>query len=476
MSPDGGHGPGRPADFKAEAKAALERPQLKVALDRATGLLQGRRAQVMADYPEFEAARTIAAAIKDHTLANLDHYAAQFAEKAEAAGAKVHWAKTPAEATEIVVAICKARNAKTATRVKSMLGEEIGLPDALAAAGIERVETDLAEHIIQLTGERPSHIVIPALHKTQEEVADLFTERHARPRASDAVEALVESARHELRPKYVAADVGISGANFLIAETGSVAVVTNEGNAELTTALPPCHIVTAGIEKLAPTPEHTAVFLRLLSRSALGSEFTQYVTFFNGPKRAADLQGPEEMHIVLVDNRRTEMLAGAMREMLRCIRCGACINHCPVYSVIGGHPWGSTYPGPMGSVLTPALTSLEEAGDLPNACTLNGRCQEVCPVKIPLTDMMRAMRERQWREKLTTSRNRLPITFWSFLARRPWLYRLATSVAVKAMRMFRKGDGRIHKLPFAGGWTKSRDLTTPEASTFLAQWQRGRRR
>lgn len=475
MSPDGGHGDATPANFKAEAKAALQRPQLKVALDRATGLLQGRRTQVMADYPEFEAARTVAAAIKDHTLANLDHYAAQFAEAAEAAGAKVHWANTPDEATKIVVDICKARGAKTATRSKSMLGEEIGLPDALQAAGIERVETDLAEHIIQLADERPSHIVIPALHKTQEEVADLFAERHERPRTSDAVEALVESARHELRPKYVAADVGISGANFLIADTGSVAVVTNEGNAELTTALPPCHIVTAGIEKLVPTPEHTAVFLRLLSRSALGSEFTQYVTFFNGPKRPKDTNGPEEMHIVLVDNRRTDMLAGAMREMLRCIRCGACINHCPVYSVVGGHAWGSTYPGPMGSVLTPALTSLEEAGDLPNACTLNGRCQEVCPVKIPLTDMMRAMRERQWREGLTARRDRLPFAAWGFLARRPWLYRIATSLAVKAMRLFRNDSGRIAKLPLASAWTASRDMTTPEAGTFMAQWRRGKR-
>lgn len=465
-----------PSAFKQEAQEALDRPQLKVALDRAMGLLQGRRGDVMAEYPQYEAARDQAARIKDHVLANLDHYAERFAAAAEASGAVVHWAETPAEATRIVVDICNARGAKTATRVKSMLGEEIGLPDALAAAGIERIETDLAEHIIQLADERPSHIVIPALHKTQEEVADLFTERHARPRQSEAVEALVESARHELRPRYVAADVGISGANFLIAETGSVATVTNEGNAELTTALPPCHIVTVGIEKLVPSMEHAAVFLRLLARSALGSEFTQYVTYFNGPKRAGDRDGPEEMHIVLVDNRRTEMLAGDMREMLRCIRCGACINHCPVYSVIGGHPYGSTYPGPMGSVLTPALTSLEEAGDLPNACTLNGRCQEVCPVKIPLTDMMRRLRERQWRERLTPPRARLPLLAWAALARRPWAYRLATGAAVRFMRLFAGRRGRIAAMPLAKAWTKTRDLPAPTGPTFMTQWKRGRRR
>lgn len=464
-----------PAAFKQEARAALDRPQLKVALDRATNLLQGRRGDVMAEYPEFQAARDAAAKIKDHTLEYLDHYLEQFAEAATAAGATVHWAETPKEATDIVVGICEARGAKTATRVKSMLGEEIGLPHALADAGIERVETDLAEHIIQLADERPSHIVIPALHKTQEEVAELFSEKHTRPRTSEAVEALVESARHELRPKYVAADVGISGANFLIAETGSIATVTNEGNAELTTELPPCHIVTVGVEKLVPTMEHAAVFLRLLARSALGSEFTQYVTFFNGPKREGDRSGPEEMHIVLVDNRRSQMLAGETRDMLRCIRCGACINHCPVYGVLGGHPYGSTYPGPMGSVLTPALTSLEEAGDLPNACTLNGRCQEVCPVKIPLTDMMRAMRERQWREGMIDSRSRFLMNAWAELAKRPFVYRLATAVAVKAMRLFSR-RGRIRSLPFAGAWTKGRDMTTPENRTFMAQWRSGRRR
>lgn len=469
-------GEASPAAFKQEAKAALGRPQLKVALDRATGLLQGRRQDVLADYPEFEAAREKAARIKDHTLENLDHYLETFAASAEASGAKVHWAATPADATTKVVEICKARGAKSATRVKSMLGEEIGLPDALAAAGIERVETDLAEHIIQLADERPSHIVIPALHKTQEEVADLFAERHARPRSSDAVEALVESARHELREKYVAADVGISGANFLIADTGSVAVVTNEGNAELTTALPPCHIVTVGVEKLVPSAEHAAVLLRLLSRSALGSEFTQYVTFFNGPRRPGDANGPEEMHIVLVDNRRSDMLSGEMRDMLRCIRCGACINHCPVYSVLGGHPYGSTYPGPMGSVLTPALTSLEEAGDLPNACTLNGRCQEVCPVKIPLADMMRTMRERQWRENHVNRRARLPLIAWAFVARRPWLYRRATAFAVMAMRRFRSNGGRIRSMPLASAWTAARDMTAPERQTFMTQWKRGRRR
>ena len=464
-----------PSAFKTEAAHALKKPQLKIALDRATNLLQGRRTEVITNYPEFEEARKLAVQVKDHTLENLDYYLEQFTAAAEASGAIVHFADTPDEATGIVVDICKTREAKTATRVKSMLGEEIGLPAALAAAGIERVETDLAEHIIQLAGERPSHIVIPALHKTQEEVADLFADKHTKQRSSDTVEALVESARHELRPKYISADVGISGANFLAADSGSILTVTNEGNAELTTALPPCHIVTVGIEKLVPSLEHTAVFLRLLSRSALGSEFTQYVTFFNGPKRSGDRDGPEEMHIVLVDNRRTSMLGGDMAKMLRCIRCGACMNHCPVYSVIGGHPYGSTYPGPMGSILTPVLNSLEQAGDLPNACTLNGRCREVCPVDIPLPDMMRALRERQWREKTGSQRTRWIMTAWAYFALRPWLYRLAVKLALPTLRLFKGKNNRLKQAPFATSWTKDRDLTLPGKKSFTAQWHAGKR-
>ena len=239
-----------------------------------------------------------------------------------------------------------------------MLGEEIGIADALAEAGIERVETDLAEHIIQLADDPPSHIVMPAMHKTREEVEALFRARHRAPIPDGEVATLVESARRELRPKYMAADISISGANFIVAETGSVVTVTNEGNAELTTTPPPVHIVNVGIEKLVPTMEHCTVFVRLLARAALGTEITQYTTFFNGPKRAGDRDGPEELHIVLVDNRRTEMLDSFLRPMLRCIRCGACMNHCPVYGAVGGHAYGHVYPGPMGAILTPAMTSL----------------------------------------------------------------------------------------------------------------------
>jgi len=463
-------------DFKAHVKEALANPNLKTALERTTDLLQSRRTAMLDAFPQYNEARQAAQKIKDHTLAYLDYYLEEFEKNATASGAKVHWAQTPKEATYIIVGICTAHNAKRVTRVKSMLGEEISIGEALAEAGIERIETDLAEHIIQLAEEPPSHIVMPALHKTREEVAELFRARHREAMTHENVAALVESARRELRPKYMTADVGISGANFIIAETGSVVTVTNEGNAELCTTPPPVHIVNVGIEKLVPTMEHCTVFIRLLARAALGAEITQYTTFHNGPKRASDKDGPNEMHIVLVDNRRTEMLDSFLRPMLRCIRCGACMNHCPVYRAVGCHAYGYVYPGPMGAILTPAMTSLEKSGDLPNACTLNGRCQEVCPVNIPLPDLMRRLREQQWRTKLTTRPYRFTLGVWAWFAKRPSLYRIASRAAVRVMELLAGRRGRFASLLGASAWTRHRDLTAPQAGTFMDQYKQGRRR
>ncbi len=457
-------------NFKPNVKLALVDKTLKIALNRTTSLLQSRRADVIASYPEYAEARKRAEKIKDHTLDNLEYYLKQFEENAIKSGAKVYWASTPAEATTIVADICKAEGAKTATRVKSMLGEEIGIGEALAEAGVERIETDLAEHIIQLADEPPSHIVMPAMHKTHEQVAELFRDKHKDPTKSIDVADLVESARRELRPKFMDADIGISGANFLIADTGSVVTVTNEGNAELTTTPPKTHIVTVGIEKIVPSMAHCSVFLRLLARAAIGAEITQYTTFFNGPKRKGDADGPENFHIVMVDNRRTEMLDSFLKPMLRCIRCGACMNHCPVYSAVGGHAYGAVYPGPMGSVLTPAMSSLEQAGDLPNACTLNGRCKEVCPVNIPLPSMLRSLRVRQHNEKLTKGISRYIFPVWGMVAANPLIYKFSASAAVIFMRLWSRSRGKITSLPLAGSWTKYRDLPQPEKGTFMQQY------
>ena len=456
--------------FKDRAKSALADRTLKIAIDRTTGTAEAKRAVAVAAFPEFQDARARGRAIKDHVIAYLDHYLEQFERNATASGAKVHWASDDAEARAIITRICLDAKAKLVTRSKSMLGEEIGLPHALADAGIERVETDLAEHIIQLAGEAPSHIVWPAMHRTREQVAELFKVAHHPPPAADDPATMVQSARRELRAKFLGADIGISGSNFLVADTGATCTVTNEGNAELTTTPPRIHIVTAGIEKIVPTTAHALSLLRLLVRSATGGELTQYTTFHCGPKRPGDADGPEEMHIVLVDNGRTRMLDNEFREMLRCIRCGACMNHCVVYRQIGGHAYGGTYPGPMGSVLTPVLDGLAGSRDLPNACTMNGRCAEVCPVEIPIPTLLRAWRIRSWREKLEPGSLRAGIGIWAFLARRPGLYGLASRIGVRALRLFGKG-GWIARLPLAGGWTAHRDMPRPKGRTFMEQYR-----
>ncbi|WP_258869745.1 lactate utilization protein B, partial [Paracoccus thiocyanatus] len=414
--------------FKARAAAALADPVLKIAIDRTTGNAERKRAAALAAFPEFDAARARGQAIKDHVTAHLGHYLELFEKNATARGAQVHWAADDAQARAIVTRICLAADAKLVTRAKSMLGEEIGLPHALADAGIERVETDLAEHIIQLAGEAPSHIIWPAMHRTREQVAQLFKAGHQPPPAAEDPATMVQSARRVLREKFLSADIGISGANFLVADTGATCTVTNEGNAELTTTPPRIHIVTAGIEKLVPSTAHAFALLRLLVRSATGGEMTQYTTFHAGPRRPGDADGPQEMHIVLVDNGRSRMLGDEFRDMLRCIRCGACMNHCVVYRQIGGHAYGGTYPGPMGSVLTPVLDGLAASRDLPHACTMNGRCAEVCPVGIPLPTLLRAWRRRSWREGLEPAPTRAGIGIWAQLARRPRLYRLATRI------------------------------------------------
>ncbi len=457
------------AGFKQRADAALADPILKIAIERTASTAETKRGVAVAAFPDFQGARKRAAAIKDHVIADLAAYLEMFEANAVAAGARVHWAETSEEACRIVIDICKAAGARSVARSKSMLGEEIGLPHALAEAGIERVETDLAEHIIQLADDPPSHIVWPAMHKTREQVAALFRTHHREPQRDDSIASLAESARHELRSRMLGADVGISGANFLIADSGAICTVTNEGNAELSLVPPRVHIVTAGIEKIVPSMPHAIHMLRMLARSATGAALTQYTTFYAGPRRPGDTDGPEAMHIVLVDNGRSKMRSDGLAEMLRCIRCGACMNHCVVFRQIGGHAYGGTYPGPMGAVLTPALDGLSANRDLAHACTMNGRCQEVCPVEIPLPTLLRGWREKSWREGLDPATVRFGLGIWAWAAARPRLYRFGTALAVRAMALI--GRKRwIRGLPLAGGWTKYRDLPAPSGRSFMEQY------
>ncbi|MCW8885062.1 MAG: lactate utilization protein [Motiliproteus sp.] len=461
----------KPEEFTHNVKEALAQPNLKPVIRRTTDKAEAKRAEAVANFPGFEKARLQGQKVKDHTIKYMDHYLAEFEKNAAAQGAIVHWASNGEEASRIVLDICREHEAKKVTRSKSMLGEEIGLSHALDNAGVDRVETDLAEHIIQLAGDPPSHIVWPAMHRSREDVIQLFREHHKDPTSSEEIIELVRSARRDLRTKFLTADIGISGSNFLLADSGSTCTVTNEGNAELTTTPPKVHIVTAGIEKLVPSMAHAVPLLRLLTRSATGGEITQYITFHNGPKRENDADGPEEYHIVLVDNGRTKMLSEGMEEMLRCIRCGACMNHCVVYKHIGGHAYGSVYPGPMGSVLTPHMNSLEVANKQTHACTLNGRCEEVCPVNIPLPKLIRSLRAQSWEKKYEPLTNRFFVSAFAQLAKRPKLFQLSSACGVIFMKLFSK-NGWIRSMPMASGWTRNRDLIAPESQTFMQQYKK----
>ena len=462
--------------FKENAKAALADAQLQRAVRDAGGGFVGRRQEAASKLAEFDLLRDSARAIKDHTLAHLDLYLEIYEQRITAQGGRVHYAITAEEARAIVLDICRQANARTVTKGKSMVSEEIGLNQFLEANAIAPVETDLGEYIIQIRGEAPSHIIAPAIHVTKEQVQADFRRVHTHLPADRNLEestTMLAEARSVLREKFFAADVGITGANFLVAETGTSIIVTNEGNGDLTQTLPPVHIVLATIEKLVPTLEDVAQLLRVLARSATGQEMSVYTTLSTGPRRPGDPDGPREYHVIILDNGRSAMLGGAFREMLRCIRCGACMNHCPVYNAVGGHAYGFVYPGPMGSVLTPAIVGIENARHLPNASTLCGRCEEVCPVRIPLPRMLRTWREREFERHLSPATVRSGLVLWAWFAKRPRLYGFATGIAARLLAaMGRWSGGRFRRLPLTSGWTRHRDFPAPPGETFQAMWKR----
>ncbi len=464
--------------FKQNAARALDDAQLQKALGNVKQGFIDKRQAAADKLPEFEALRDAARDIKNHTLEHLDLYLESYEEKVKASGGHVHFARNADEACKIVLGICREVDAKTVTKGKSMISEEIGVNHYLQANGITPVETDLGEYIIQLRNELPSHIIAPAVHLNATQVEQDFRRVHthldAKRDLSEPVQLLTE-ARAVLRERFLAADVGITGANFLVAETGTSIIVTNEGNGDLTQILPKTHIVLASIEKLVPTLEDVSQLLRVLARSATGQEMSVYTTFSTGPRRPSDADGPENYHVVIIDNGRSSMLGTSFEEMLRCIRCGACMNHCPVYHAVGGHAYGWVYPGPMGAVLTPSLIGVDKAGHLPNASTFCGRCESVCPVRIPLPKLMRHWREREYERHLTPATVRSGLGLWAFFARRPALYRLATRAAMATLGFAGRQRGRFAWLPMSKGWTKYRDFPAPQGETFQARWQRERK-
>ena len=467
----------RSARFPETAERALNDPELQANLSKLKGNFLKRRANARKSLPEFDALRDEAVAIKNHVLDHLDTYLVAFESAVLATGGEVHWARDDAEARGIVLKICRDAGASTVTKGKTMVSEEIGLNAWLESAGIEPVETDLGEYIVQLAGETPSHIIAPAIHKNRRQVSELFNRRHENlgDRDADDLDGLLADARTVLRGKFLDADVGITGANFLVAETGQTVIVTNEGNGDLTQLLPRVHVVLAGIEKIVPTLEDASTMLRLLARSATGQEMSSYTTFSAGPRRDGDHDGPDSFHVVLVDNGRSGLLGGPTRDILRCIRCGCCLNACPVYGKVGGHAYGSTYSGPVGAVLTPSLAGLGETHHLPNASSLCGRCEEVCPMRIPIPKMLRHLRDEEARAGRAPAALRNGLGLWSMIAARPHLYCRLTSLAARLLASFGRNRGRFTKLPLARSWTGTKDLASPQGRTFQSRWRAGER-
>ncbi len=427
-------------------------------------------------FAAFEATRQHVKRVRQHSLDNLAFYLGQFEHEAVQNGMRVHFARDAGEMNSTVLDICQQHGARRVAKGKSMVTEETGLNDFLQDAGLTVRETDLGEYIIQEAGETPSHIVGPALHKSADEIRDLFLQKHdLGERELAATGDMVDEARQVLRRQFLDAEVGIIGSNALIAENGYSMLVTNEGNGDLCANLPPVLVICTTIDRVLPRAEDAAAMLRLLVRSATGQAQTCYTSYYSGPRRAQDPDGPLETHIVLLDNGRSDILEGDYREMLECIRCGACLNHCPIYSSVGGHAYGWVYPGPMGSVLTPLLTSLEASAALPNACTACGRCAEVCPADIPLPDLLRDLRAQESEQRIDAARWRLGLRMHAWLARQPRLYRALTSLAMTLLHRLGHRRGAFRRLPLASGWTGQRDFPVPQGKTFMQRYRQRQR-
>ena len=455
--------------LRERAGQALGDTFLQQALTIATTKFIGLRREAFDEFPEGEALRDQARAIKEATLQRLDHWLERLIDRIEARGGHVHYATSAEDARRIVLDIARRTGARMAVKSKSMATEEIHLNDALEAAGVTPVETDLGEYIIQLAHERPSHIIAPAIHKTKGQVAELFARELKRPTEADP-EVLTRIARDELREKFLQADMGISGANFAVAETGTVVLVTNEGNGRMVTSLPRVHVALMGVEKVVPSMTDLAVFLAILAKSATGQKLSVYTSLVSGPRRGGELEGPEEFHLVLLDNGRIRQIAGPLREALDCLRCGACLNVCPVYRQIGGHAYGYTYPGPIGILLTAMLNGTESVKDLAHASSLCGACLDACPVRIDIPRMLVELRNELDERRIAPWPERAVFGAFGWLLQRPALYRRAGPLARLLQRPFVR-DGAIRRLPsFLGEWTRTRDLPPVAARTFQERW------
>lgn len=451
--------------FKQRIEQQVNNEVVRKALVKAQETIGANRQRMVNELGNWEEWRDAAQQIRNHVLANLDAYLYQLSEKVTQNGGKVFFAETAEEATDYIKKIAKEKNAKKIVKSKSMVTEEIGMNHVLEAEGIKVVETDLGEYLLQIVGDKPSHIVVPAIHKDRykirQEMHDVLGYE-----GSETPEEMTAFVRQKIREDFLEADIGVSGCNFAVPETGSVCLVTNEGNLRMATTVPKTHIAVMGMERIAPTFQEVDVLITMLARSAVGAKLTAYNTWLTGPRLEGETDGPEEFHLVIVDNGRSKILESEFKEVLRCIRCGACLNTCPAYRQIGGHGYGSIYPGPIGSVISPLLGGYEEFKELPYACSLCTACNSVCPVKIPLAQLILKHREHIAQAGMTPTSERLSIFGFNFANSHPAVWKVGVKVGAKVAAKFIKNGKAPLNFGAIGEWTKARDLPSAEGESF----------
>ncbi len=432
----------------------------------------GRNRQKMVDeLGHWEDWRDRAAQIRDHVLANLDAYLYQLSEKIEQHGGHVFFAQTKEEASQYILNIAKEKKAKKIVKAKSMVTEEIGLNPVLENAGINVIETDLAEFILQQAKDAPSHVVVPAIHKNRAQIRQIFHDKLGY-NGSDTPEEMTRFVRQNIRDDFFTADIGITGCNFAVAETGSVCLVTNEGNARLSTTLPKTHIAVMGMERIAPTFKEVDILITMLARSAVGLRLTGYNTWLTGPKENDNVDGPEDFHLVIVDNGRSKIIGSEFKDILRCIRCGACMNTCPAYRHIGGQGYDSIYPGPVGAVLTPLLGGYKDFKNLPYVCSLCTACDSVCPVKIPLSNLIKKHREVMVEQGITPTTERNITRVFNYVNRHPMLWKVGMNMGAHATKWFIK-EGKVPlNIGAIKAWTEARNLPEGDGESFRSWFKK----
>lgn len=461
------------APLKDRMRHAIADEALIEAVKKTTDKLEGGKLLSTEALGHWELWREQGSRIRSHVVAHLDYYLGQFIENVKKRGGHVHIADNAQEAVTIFLEITKEKNAKNVLKSKSMVSEEVHINKALEEIGVNVLESDLGEYIIQLFGEAPSHIIVPAIHKNRYQIADKFSEIAGEQLTTDTP-TLTAFARETLREEFLKTDIGVSGCNFAIAESGSIVMFTNEGNGRMVTTLPPVHVAFMGMERLLPSFEDLETFVNLLPRAATGQKITSYVSVINGARQEGDLDGAQEFHIIIVDNGRSNILGDEeFQEVLNCIRCGACLNVCPVYRHIGGHAYGDVYPGPIGSVITPLLKNdYENWGELAYASSLCGACSEACPVKIPLHDMLVHLRARKVQKGLTPGWERAAFRVWRGMFAKSNRYKLSLKAAQTMIPLMEK-EGYIEKGPLhMMGWTHARHFKSPAKKPFRDQWSR----